>query len=43
MVAGYVEDIVINAVLTHPDLDDATKLAVTRAFNKILWIQNDCR
>ncbi|KAF5318916.1 hypothetical protein D9611_013656 [Ephemerocybe angulata] len=38
---GYVEDILVNAVLTHPDLDDATKTAVLRAFNKIVWIQND--
>lgn len=38
---GYVEDLVINAVLEHPDLDLAIKVAVTRAFNKILWIQND--
>ncbi|EAU83711.1 hypothetical protein CC1G_05615 [Coprinopsis cinerea okayama7 len=38
---GYVEDILVNAVLTHPDLDDATKLVVMRAFNKLIWIQND--
>lgn len=38
---GYVEDILIEAVLGHPDLDDNTKLVVTRAVNKILWIQND--
>ncbi|KAH6897732.1 Protoglobin-domain-containing protein [Coprinopsis sp. MPI-PUGE-AT-0042] len=38
---GYVEDILIEAVLEHPDLDQKTKLVVTRAVNKILWIQND--
>lgn len=38
---GYVEDILVDAVLNHPDLDDNTKLVVTRAVNKILWIQND--
>ncbi|KAG5643146.1 hypothetical protein DXG03_001508 [Asterophora parasitica] len=38
---GYVEDIVINAVVTHPDLDLDTKTAVIRALNKLLWIQND--
>ncbi|RDB24550.1 hypothetical protein Hypma_008323 [Hypsizygus marmoreus] len=38
---GYVEDILANAVLNHPDLDLATKTAVLRAVNKILWIQND--
>lgn len=38
---GYVEEILLNAVMTHPDLDDDTKNAVARAVNKILWIQND--
>jgi hypothetical protein len=38
---GYVEDILVNAVITHPDLDLATKNAVARAANKIIWIQND--
>ncbi|KAG6908380.1 hypothetical protein DXG01_004878 [Tephrocybe rancida] len=38
---GYVEDILVNAVATHPDLDLDTKVAVLRATNKLLWIQND--
>ncbi|KAH9483330.1 hypothetical protein JR316_0005436 [Psilocybe cubensis] len=38
---GYVQDIVINAVITHPDLDITTKNAVMRAVNKVIWIQND--
>ncbi|KAG5352368.1 hypothetical protein C0989_002631 [Termitomyces sp. Mn162] len=38
---GYVEDILVNAVATHPDLDLDTKTAVIRALNKILCIQND--
>jgi hypothetical protein len=38
---GYVEDILVNAVITHPDLDLDTKNAVARAVNKIVWIQND--
>ncbi|KAF8079358.1 Protoglobin-domain-containing protein [Lyophyllum atratum] len=38
---GYVEDILIEAVMGHPDLDLETKQAVLRAFNKLLWIQND--
>ncbi|KAF8874877.1 Protoglobin-domain-containing protein [Gymnopilus junonius] len=38
---GYVEDILVNAVVTHPDLDLETKNAVARAANKIIWIQND--
>jgi len=38
---GYVEDILIDAVTNHPDVDLPTKVAVLRAVNKILWIQND--
>ncbi|KAF9458838.1 Protoglobin-domain-containing protein [Collybia nuda] len=38
---GYVQDILINAVTTHPDLDTTTKNTVLRAVNKVLWIQND--
>lgn len=38
---GFVEDILVNAVITHPDLDIDTKNAVARAANKLLWIQND--
>ena len=32
---GYVEDILVNAVLTHPDLDNQTKTVVLRALNKV--------
>lgn len=32
---GYVEDILVNAVITHPDLDLDTKNAVARAVNKV--------
>ncbi|KAF8463280.1 Protoglobin-domain-containing protein [Kalaharituber pfeilii] len=38
---GYVEDILVDTVVKHPDLDDDTKAGVLRAFNKVLWIQND--
>ncbi|KAF9040834.1 Protoglobin-domain-containing protein [Panaeolus papilionaceus] len=38
---GYVEDILVDAVINHPDLDLTTKSAVIRAANKIIWIQND--
>jgi len=41
LLLGYVEDILINTVITHPDLDVDTKNAVARAVNKVLWIQND--
>ncbi|KAF8534577.1 Protoglobin-domain-containing protein [Trichophaea hybrida] len=38
---GYVEDILINAVMTHPDLELSTKNEVARAANKLIWVQND--
>lgn len=38
---GFVEDILVDAVITHPDLDIPTKNAVARAANKLIWIQND--
>lgn len=37
---GYVLDILLSAVM-GADLDIATKSAVLRAFNKVIWIQND--
>ena len=38
---GYVEDILANAVITHPDLDLELKNKVVRAVNKVIWIQQD--
>lgn len=41
LLLGFVEDIVLQAVMGDDDLDVATKTKVLRAFNKVLWIQND--
>ncbi|THH20276.1 hypothetical protein EW146_g1034, partial [Bondarzewia mesenterica] len=41
LLLGYVEDIIIDAVLDHPDLDLKTKHAVLKALNKVVWMQND--
>ncbi|PWW77831.1 hypothetical protein C7212DRAFT_313172 [Tuber magnatum] len=41
LLLGYVVDLVIAAVLAHPDLDNETRSAVLRALNKVIWIQND--
>ncbi|KAH8151410.1 uncharacterized protein LAJ45_04614 [Morchella importuna] len=41
LLLAYVIDVLLGAVIEHPDLDDKTKSAVLRAFNKVLWIQND--
>lgn len=35
-------DLLLSSVIEHPDLDEQTKSAVLRAFNKVIWIQNDC-
>jgi hypothetical protein len=39
-VLAYVIDILLSTVL-GADLDAATKIAVLRVFNKIVWIQNN--
>jgi len=38
---GYVIDIVIGAVMEMDVIDNKMKGRVLRAFNKVLWIQND--
>lgn len=35
MLLGYVQDILLDAVLGHPDLDMKTKTVVLRAVNKV--------
>ncbi|KAF8636125.1 hypothetical protein AX17_003769 [Amanita inopinata Kibby_2008] len=40
LLLGFVEDIIATEVLKHPDLTMETKLAVTRALNKLIWLQN---
>lgn len=41
MLLGFVEDAVAKAVLEAEELDVTKKTEVLRAFNKLLWIQND--
>lgn len=41
LLLGYVEDIVLKAVMGAEGLDIETKTKVLAAFNKLLWIQND--
>lgn len=38
---GYIQDIWIGAMMSHPQLSLRRKIALVRAVNKILWIQND--
>jgi len=37
---GYVEDIILNAIMKMK-IEDELKTKLVRAFNKLLWIQND--
>ncbi|MCJ1369422.1 hypothetical protein MMC20_000633 [Loxospora ochrophaea] len=41
LLLGYVEDIVVGAVMAMEEIDEATKVGVIRAWSKVLWIQND--
>ncbi|KAI9816469.1 MAG: hypothetical protein M1827_001601 [Pycnora praestabilis] len=41
LLLGFVEDVVAQSVLETDELDAGTKANVLRAFNKLLWIQND--
>ena len=41
LLLGYVEDVVVKSVLEMDGVDAETKAKVARAFNKLLWIQND--
>jgi hypothetical protein len=41
LLLGYVMDILLDTVTKNPDLDAETKAAVLKAFNKVIWIQND--
>ncbi|KAF7945564.1 hypothetical protein EAE96_010331 [Botrytis aclada] len=38
---GFVQDIIFEAVLSHPKLRMERKIAIVKAIGKVLWIQND--
>lgn len=38
---GYIADIFLEAVMGHPQLTLKKKMALMRALNKVVWIQND--
>jgi Protoglobin len=38
---GFIQDVVVEAVLSHPRLKLEQKIAVVKALGKVLWIQND--
>ena len=41
LLLGYVEDIVLGAVMGMDVIDTETKSSVIRAWSKLLWLQND--
>ncbi|KKY19530.1 hypothetical protein UCRPC4_g04513 [Phaeomoniella chlamydospora] len=38
---GYIQDSMFEAILSHPHLPMANKIAIVKALGKIIWIQND--
>lgn len=38
---GYIQDSIMEAVLSHPKLQLQRKIAIVKAINKVIWIQND--
>ena len=38
---GYIQDIFLEALMSHPSISLRRKVALVRAINKIIWIQND--
>ncbi|CAL5867605.1 uncharacterized protein PFLUO_LOCUS1824 [Penicillium psychrofluorescens] len=38
---GYIQDIMIEAIMSHQQLSLRRKIALLRALTKVLWIQND--
>ncbi|RAL08067.1 protoglobin family protein [Aspergillus homomorphus CBS 101889] len=38
---GFIQDIIIEAVFSHPHLTLAFKMALVKALSKVIWIQND--
>ncbi|MCJ1331573.1 hypothetical protein MMC10_008264 [Thelotrema lepadinum] len=41
LLLGYLEDMIVGAVMGMEEVDLPTRLSVVRAWNKLLWIQND--
>ncbi|KAL4892176.1 Protoglobin-domain-containing protein [Aspergillus ambiguus] len=38
---GFIQDIFIEALMSHPHLSLSRKVALVRAISKVIWIQND--
>lgn len=40
MLLGFVQDVMVEAILSHPRLSLGMKVRVVKALGKVLWIQN---
>lgn len=38
---GYIQDSLLEAILSHPQLTLRRKIAIVKSVNKVIWIQND--
>lgn len=38
---GFIQDVVIEALMAHTELSFQQKVALIRALSKVIWIQND--
>ncbi|PQE12641.1 heme binding protein [Rutstroemia sp. NJR-2017a BBW] len=38
---GFIQDMIFEAILSHPKLEMQVKIALVKAVGKVLWIQND--
>lgn len=38
---AFIQDILTEAILSHPRLAMTRKIAITKAISKVIWIQND--
>ncbi|KAM0514478.1 hypothetical protein ACHAPE_006771 [Trichoderma viride] len=38
---GYIQDVLNEAILSHPRLHIQRKIALVKALNKVIWVQND--
>lgn len=41
LLLGYLEDMIVDAVMGMAEVEFETRVAVFRAWNKVLWVQND--
>lgn len=38
---GFIQDVMVEAILSHPRMKMERKIALVKALSKVIWIQND--